>query len=166
MNANSSRTATAKALSLVLVVALALSGCSLAAKITTSKPYSPSDGVRAEVGPVLAQNLLIITPAEGDEAVLVGSLTNTSDARVGVVLARANGEGQDVTVLVEGHDTERIGVAPGRTLVVAASQVAPGGLSEVKLSVTGGESVTVSVPVVDGTLPEYQAVLDALSAEG
>jgi hypothetical protein len=166
VNANSPRTVAARTLGLVLVVALALSGCSLAANITTSKPYSPSDGVRAEVGPVHAQNLLIVTPAEGDEAVLIGSLTNGSDARVGVVLARANGDGDDVTILVEGHATERIGVAPGRTLIVAASQVAPGGLAEVKLSVKGSDSVTVSVPVVDGTLPEYQGVLDALTAEG
>lgn len=165
MNAHSSRTTAAKALGLALVAVLALSGCSLAASITTSEPYAPSDGVRAEVGGVLAQNLLIITPAEGEEAVLVGSLTNTNSGRVAVELARDNGEGESVSLRVDGNSTERIGVAPGRTLVVAASQVAPGGLADVRISIYDGDSVTVAVPVVDGTLPEYQGVLDALAVE-
>lgn len=151
-----------KALGLALSMVLVLSGCSLAADITTSEPYAPSDGVRAEVGGVLAQNLLIITPAEGEEAVLVGSLTNSTDARVGVSLSRVGGEGESVTVLVDANATARLGTAPGRTLLVATSQVSPGALSDVRIGV-GDQAETLAIPVVDGTLPEYQAVLDSLA---
>lgn len=145
----------AKALGLALAVVLVLSGCSFAANITTMKPYAPSDGVRAEVGGVHAQNLVIVIPEEGDEAALIGSLTNETDAPVGVELTQVEG-GASASVRVDANSTVRLGTDHERTLAVAVDSVRAGGLAEVRVAVTGADAVTVIVPVVDGTLPEYR----------
>lgn len=155
MNATAPAKNAAKALGLALAVVLVLSGCSFAANITTMKPYAPSDGVRVEVGGVHAQNLLIVVPAEGDEAVLIGSLTNESTDAVGVELTQV-GQGASASVKVDGSSTVRLGTEDERTLRVAVDSVKPGSLTEVRIAVDGTQTATLTVPVVDGTLPEYR----------
>jgi len=150
---------------LAAAATLALGGCSLMADITTHKPYDPSDGVGAHIDDVAVQNFLVVATGEGEEAVLIGSLTNAGDERVGVKLSRENGEGDTVTVLVEGGETARIGTAPGRTLILSTAETAPGSLAHVTVEVVGGSKETLAVPVVDGTLPEYGRVLDSIGAD-
>ena len=53
----------------VLVLAAALSGCSATNDITSQSVYSASDGVRATLGDLTAENLLIV--AEAADAVAV-----------------------------------------------------------------------------------------------
>ena len=157
--------AASKALALVIVSLLCLGGCSLLADITTSRPYDPSDGVGATVDDIVVQNFLIITTGEGDEAVLVGSVTNNGTQRTAVELSRAVDGGEQELVLVGPGETVRLGVAPGRELIVGTAETPPGSNADIKVEVRDGNSETLPVPVVDGTLPEYQRVLDNLPAE-
>jgi len=54
---------------------LTLSGCSAANPITTSTPYSPSDGVRLALGgQVSAANLMVVSPSRQGAGVLLGAL--------------------------------------------------------------------------------------------
>jgi hypothetical protein len=70
----------------VALVGVALTGCSATNQITTAKAYSASDGVRAELGDVTAENLLVLTSAKGAPAALQGALTNRGTAAVTVSL--------------------------------------------------------------------------------
>lgn len=149
-------------------LALALAGCS---PITTQKPYAASDGVRVQVGEdVKAENLLIVSAAEGEPGVLLGALTNTGD--------------QPTTVtLVLGSQSGEVPLAPGQTALLGATDAtetadlvvvdvaidsvdaAPGALADVELSTPQAGSVTVGVPVLDGTLEAYATLVPTRAPE-
>jgi hypothetical protein len=138
----------------VLALAAALSGCSVTNQITTEVAYSASDGVRATLGDLTAENLLIVAEAADAPGALQGALTNRGDDPLTVQLSLAG-------------STERVRVEPGATVLLGgadhedAEQVvfdaagAPGSTVELTLSTTAAGEETVPVPVLDGTLPEY-----------
>lgn len=145
------------------VIGLAIAACS---PITTLDPYSASDGVRAVLGEqVRATNLLILTNGEGEEGVLVGGLVNETD------------EPTEVTVTV-GSETNGLRLGPRETLLfssresvlglnaravepltISSVSVPPGAVTDVELSTPSAGSVTVQVPVLDGTLEPYDTLV-------
>jgi len=149
-------------------LALAVTGCS---PITTQQQYAASDGVRAQVGDdVKAENLLIISAAEGEPGVLLGALTNTGD--------------QPTTVtLVIGSQSDDVPLAPGQTALLGATDAteaanlvvvdvaidavgaAPGSLTDVELSTPEAGSITIGVPVLDGTLEAYATLVPTRAPE-
>jgi len=131
----------AKVAAVALGAMLSLSSCALTASITTSKEYDPSDGTGAVVGDVRAQNLLLVTTAEGEPATLVGYLYN--------------GGGTEATVNITVGATDR-------TYSIAPMGSVQLGLSDT-VSVADSAATTGTLPIVDGTLPEYQAVLADLA---
>ncbi len=141
------------------VSALGLSGCSLIADITTSTPYDASDGLGVTVAGVSAQNLLVVSPGKGEPSVVVGSLTNsgTSDAVVQFQTATGNPE-----VTVPAGTTVRLGIGEGQELVIIVPEAMPGLMERLRVSVAGADASRLDVPVVDGTLPEYLALLEAI----
>ncbi|QTE29808.1 hypothetical protein [Pengzhenrongella sicca] len=152
--ARSSRFAAAAALVLIGVTA----GCSAANPITTTRPYAASDGVRLELGSSLtAENLLIITAAEGEPGALIGGLTNRGDAAL-VVSVAADGA-QEATVRVPAGATVLLGTDEDDPLTLDAVAVPPGGVLPVTISTPEGGSEQLSIPVLDGTLTEYATLV-------
>lgn len=149
-------------LAAVALAVLPLTSCALTADITTSNPYDASDGTGAVLGDVRSQNFLLVTSGEGDEAVLVGALTNDGDEAVVVTVTVGK---DDVTVKVPAEGSVTLGLAEGQSRLVTTADVAPGLLTSVEVAVSGGGSEVKPLPVVDGTLPEYAAVLDQLASE-
>ncbi|WP_022918438.1 hypothetical protein [Ruania albidiflava] len=142
----------AAALLLTGVTALGVGACS---PITTMQAYAPSDGVRAELGTQLrVENLLVLTSAEGAEGTVLGALVNESTSAA------------DVTLAIDGvSGGQQLEVPAGGTLLlgpehheVALSTVpaAPGATVPVQVSTSQSGSVTLDVPVLDGTLPYYE----------
>src|SRR5690606_23318789 len=116
-------------LALAVAAVLALSGCSLAASITTSEPYDASDGVGVSVDGVVAQNLILVATAEGETGVLLGSLTNNGTERAFVEITDSQtegGEGESVTIRLDAGQTVRLGTGDGEDLVTMPAPVAPG----------------------------------------
>lgn len=140
----------------VALAGAALAGCSATNPITTAKAYSPSDGVRAAVGDVTAENLLVLTSAQGATAALQGALTNRGTTAVTVSLSSETGSigtvtlGADATVLLGG--------ANGTALTFTSAN-APGALDALTLATGPGGSISVAVPVLDGTLAEYATLV-------
>lgn len=143
-------------------LAVALAGC---APITTQRPYAPGDGVRAQVGEqVQAENLMVVTEAEGAAGVLTGALTNVGDAATAVTLSLGGltievpvDAGQ--TVLLTAPDAQESDTVRVQDVSVAAVPDGPGALTDVTLATPEGGSVTVAVPVLDGTLSQYRDLL-------
>lgn len=151
----------------LVIGAMALTGCSATNPITTQKPYSASDGVRVDLGHDLtAANLLVLTSAQGSAGTLLGALTNAGKASESVTVG-VNG-GSAITVTVRAGETVLLSPtttstpAPGFThqdVPISAVSAAPGALLTVTLSSGTTGTQTVSVPVLDGTLPEYSALV-------
>lgn len=152
------RTAPRTAAALIaVVVAAGLAGCSATNPITTQVSYNPSDGVATEIGDVRAGNVLILAAEEGAPGTVLGYLVNDGTRDVQVRLA-VDGE-QVLEDALPAGATMLLG--PDHTdVVVDRVPAAPGDLVPITLSSSAG-SVTVSVPVLDATLPQYADVVPA-----
>jgi hypothetical protein len=134
-----------------LVAAAVLSGCSATNQITTEMAYAASDGVRATLGDLTAENLLLIAEAADTPAALQGALTNRGDDNL-VVQIETDGGSERISVTA--GETVLLGGENGEEIVLESAG-APGSTVEVTLSTTDAGTRTVHVPVLDGTLPEY-----------
>ncbi|MFD1505435.1 hypothetical protein FE374_02220 [Georgenia yuyongxinii] len=139
----------------MLGAALVLAGCSVANPITTQMEYAPSDGIRVEVADgVVVENLMVLTESEGGEGHVVGAVVNRS--RENALVTLSLGEGNGVPVRVPAGKTANLlddGVR------IASVDVAPGGLLPSTVGLEDGAQISVSVPVLDGTIPPYDEVL-------
>ena len=147
------------AASTALVAALLLgsTGCTFGATIATQKDYDPSDGVGAEVGELAIRNALLIGET-GEELNLVMTVASSADVnRRLIVQWQSGGERVSESIVVAAGDRTRIGGPNDEIqIIVAGSGATVGGLLPVFFSYTGAEGVQVPVPVLDGSLPEYE----------
>ena len=142
----------------VAVLALALAGCSATNPIQTDKPYSPGDGVRAQLGDIRAENLLAVTSAAGDPGALSGALVNSGSSNALVTLT-VDSSSQQVTVPAHGSVLLGTGNATGRQVPLPTVTAAPGALLDVEISTPADGSLHVRVPVLDASNPQYTAVV-------
>jgi hypothetical protein len=134
-----------------LVAAAVLSGCSATNPITTEMAYAASDGVRATLGDLTAENLLLVAAAADTPGALQGALTNRGDEDLEVELDL---DGDIALVPVAAGETVLLGGEDGEE-VVLDTPGEPGSTVEMTLTTDAAGSETVPVPVLDGTLPEY-----------
>lgn len=158
-----------------VALTLTLSGCSAGNPITTAKPYSASDGVRLDLGgQISAANLMIVWPSRDGPGVLLGALTNRSGTATIVTITNkvtidglptpAAGAEFTVAVPLAAGQTILLGTTGGLPTSVPMSNAALGGLLGLELSTPESGRQSVSVPVLDGTLPEYSTVSPSPSA--
>ena len=141
----------------VAAALVALAGCSATNPITSDDPYSASDGVRGEVGDVTAENLFLLTAAKGDPGALQGALTNRGDESVEVRIAGEQ-DSESTDVRVPAGQTVLLG-AEGEDVQLGSVPVEPGATTPLTLTTGAAGSVTLDVPVLDGTLPEYATLV-------
>jgi hypothetical protein len=142
-------------------LALAVAGCS---PITTAEPYAASDGIRVELGEqVRGQNLMILTRAAGEPGVLLGGLVNDGETATDVTVTIGS---ETVLLAIDAGQTVLLG-APGATstsnlgveeVAIASVPGAPGSFTDVRIETPESGSVTVGVPILDGTLESYEPV--------
>ncbi len=157
------RTRRSAAVALALVTALGLTACSTTNPQTTTRPYAPSDGVRAEVGQLTAENLLIVAAAAGEPGALQGALTNRGTERLTVTVSTADQQ-DAATLRVAGGETLLLGGDDGAEVTFTAADP-PGATTDLTLTTGQGGTRSVAVPVLDGTLPEYAALVPAADAD-
>jgi hypothetical protein len=134
--------------------ALTLAACS---PTETIQAYSPSDGSRVDITPSLrGVNLLVVTPEEDAPGNLQGGLVNRTAEEVTYTLT-AEGAAP-VTVSVPAHSTVYLGTQGGVPAQLDTVAAEPGGTLPASLSVDG-DAQEFDLHVLDGTLPEYAAVL-------
>ncbi|GAA4626863.1 hypothetical protein [Cellulomonas oligotrophica] len=142
-----------------VVAATALAGCSATNPITTIGDYEASDGLGVTLGDVRAVNLLVVTEEEGGLGTLAGALANGGTEDVTVTLQLAGAEPVDVEVPAERTVLMGATGAPERYLLAEVTTEAvegrPGGTTTLSLATDAAGDVSVAIPVVDGTLPEY-----------
>jgi len=149
-----SRVATSIALAAALM--LGATGCTFSARIATDIPYDPSDGVGAEVGDLSIRNALLIGE-DPDELNLVMTVVSAadSDRRVSVQW-EADGERVTEEIFVGANGRTAFGGPEQDQVLITGSGATIGGLVPVFFSYPGAEGVEVLIPVLDGTLPEYE----------
>ena len=97
---------------------------------------------------------------DGTKSILVGSLVNSGLEGAAIQLSYPDaGTIKQAQVNLNAGQKFDLGYN-GTAALPAVTEAKAGGLVEVTIK-TGDSEATMSVPVLDGTLPEYKAVLDA-----
>ena len=146
------------------VAGVALAGCSATNPMTTENEYSAADGTRATLGDVRASNLVVVSSAKGAPGLVTGALTN-------------DGDDKRTVTLTFGEDTSTVNVEPKQTvlldgttgtghanIVLTAVAVAPGGVAPATIATDAAGSQDISVPVLDGSQPEYASLVPTAPA--
>ncbi|BDI23741.1 DNA modification methylase [Herbiconiux sp. L3-i23] len=159
------------AASILLAASLAagLSGCNFFSPQATLKKYDPSDGVGANLGDVDVRNVLLVTE-DGSRATLVMSVVNTgtdaksleveyvseaADAIAGRVSFDVEVPGQSIITTSATENDEQI--------VLEDIDAPAGSLFSVFLQSGTSEGTELRVPVLDGSLAEYDGLLPSPS---
>lgn len=146
------------AIAIAAGVVLGTAGCNMISHVATNDPYAPSDGAQGHVGDLKARNFLLLQ--DGTKSILIGSLVNSGVDPVSASISYTDAGAQKVTqVNLNGLQKFDLGYN-GTAALPIVTDLKPGALYDLSLK-SGSESVDISVPVLDGTLAEYKAILDA-----
>jgi hypothetical protein len=147
-------------------VTLSLSACSLGGNVASLDPYSPSDGQQVDLESVKARNLIYLV-GESGRGFLIGSLVSSSTSDIEVKLQYvdpATDERTDYFFYVPAGAKVDFGYN-GNPAVELPVVETPGQTAKFYLVESENISGLIQVPVLDGTLAEYQALLEQLEAQ-
>lgn len=139
----------------VIAAALLLgtAGCGVFVPTATMKQYSAGDGLNVNVGKLELRNVMVITDESGD-ASLVGTIVNDS-TNVQYVTAQFQTATPVDVKFVAPEGITKIGIADGNPVVLRGTALTAGQYIEIYFQYGGEDGVGVSIPVWDGTNPNY-----------
>ena len=139
------------------IAVLTLTGCGFSTPIATMKPYDPSDGVGADIGDLALRNVLLIAN-DNSEATLIMTVVNRADDDIVLNLQYGDADVRvtESVTLAGGNSRTNVGDEPGTTVVVSDPTMTLGALFPIYFEYGSVPGEVVLVPVLDGTLPEYE----------
>ena len=147
-------------LALAAAVMTGATGCTLSAEIANLQPYDPSDGVSADVGDLALRNILLIKNNQGD-ANLVMTVVNNSGEDLALNV-QFEGESSRTTesLSIPGFPARtRIGDVPEDGVIMRGPDLVLGSLFPVYFEYGAYPGELVMVPVLDGSLAEYELLV-------
>jgi hypothetical protein len=154
------------ATALIATLALSTSACSLSGNVASLQPYSPSDGQQVDLESVKARNFIYLV-SESGRGFLIGSLVNSAaEARVVKI--------QYVDPNSQAKTDYFVEVAPGAKLdfgyngnpAISVPVVeVPGQTALFYFLESDTVNAEMKVPVLDGTLSEYKALIQLLEQQ-
>ncbi len=136
-----------------------MTGCGYINPQQTSEQYVASDGVSADLGPLQLRNIMIISAGENQPGRLLGAVYNSSSQDVKLTVNGA--EGSQTQVPVKANSYTLLNDSTDEAILSTTGDI-PGSLVDVKVSEDGTDvTKSVSVPVLDASLPEYKDYLPA-----
>ncbi len=146
----------------VLLAVPALSACGVSFGAQTDQVYNPTVGVDDQSGQVDVLNALIVSGTDGSGTV-VASLVN-NDQQTADTLKGVSGAGKDAPLTVKsGGDTTipaggLLNLATQGNITARGQRIVPGNFVEITFSFDRAEAITVGVPVVSHSNPDYAGV--------
>jgi hypothetical protein len=145
---------------------LSLSACSLSGNVASLDPYSPSDGQQIDLESVKARNFIYLVSDSG-RGFLIGSLVSTSPTDMQVKLQYVDpvtDERTDYFFDVPAGSKVDFGYNGNPAVELPVVEL-PGQTAKFYLLESESISGMIQVPVLDGTLAEYQMLLEQLEAQ-
>ncbi|GAA4140008.1 hypothetical protein [Leifsonia shinshuensis] len=129
-----------------------LAGCDLIAPQDTKYIQETATGVNGDIGPIFIGNAVLLTKHSSSLASLVATLVNQGTSSEDVrIVTHAGSE----TVTVKASESVQVGTPDGETVTFDGLGAQPGSLAPVTFQ-TSTMTETLEVPVLDGSLPQYQ----------
>ena len=149
----------ARAAAVVALAALVMTGVAACAPIASLKPYDASDGVSTTVGQVKVLNALVLTKS-GNDGNLLFSAYNPTDESIQLNVQFADGSDRTtVRATLNPDTTTDFGYGKKGQFLLAGLDVKPGSLAHIYFQYGDEEGSQLTVPVLDGSLPQYQNLL-------
>lgn len=156
----------------IAVLALGLSSC---ATPQTLKPYTPAEGVQADVPrtdaspgvnqvPLKIRNLMIVAKPDANTGFVSGAFIAPVDhadrlisieGRTFTAANVADGPIQPIQANLPLPAGQLVRLTSGAPLQVTATQLKPGLLAELTLTFQGSEPQTLMVPIIDATKADF-----------
>lgn len=142
--------------------AMAFTGCSAINEHSTTRIYSASDGVRLDLGQLELRNVLIISEVADGPGRVTGTFYNQSASEITLTVSGAAGSQTEIVVK---PGTPTVLNAVGDEHILSTVAGAPGTVETVELRTSGAttETASLEVPVLDGTLKEYQNLVPTVT---
>jgi hypothetical protein len=149
------------AVAAALLAAPVMSSCGVNFGAQTDQVYNPAVGVNDRGGAVDVLNALVVSGKAGSGTV-VATLVN-NDQQHADSLKNVAGAGADSSITVQGDPTNiaaggLVNLATQGKYTVRGRQVLPGRFVEITFSFDRGKAVTIQVPVVSSTDPDYAGI--------
>jgi hypothetical protein len=150
------------AAAVVVLAVPALSSCGVSFGAQTDQVYNPSVGVDDRSGDVDVLNALIVSGTNGSGTVIATLVDN--DQQNADTLKGVAGAGADAsaTVKVTGDTAIPAGgvlnLADGSGVSITGKRVVPGNFVTLTFSFDRAEAITIGVPVVNASNPDYAGV--------
>lgn len=142
----------------ILPLALGIVATAACSPITTQNQYAASDGILVDIADgVRGINLLVVSDGDGAAGSLLGAIANNTGDDVSVTVGPEGG--QPLEIPVNAGQTVYLNTDTGFAAQFGMVDAAPGATLPIVLITDGGDPTTVEVPVLDGTLPEYEGEL-------
>jgi len=149
----SGRTRRRVSAALVAVAVLGLlTGCDLFAPQDTKYIQETADGVNGDVGEIFIGNAVLLTQESSSPTSLVATLINQGESSEEVRIVTSAGS---ETVTVKPAESVQLGTSDGQSVTFDGLDAQPGALADVTFQ-TSTMTETLQVPVLDGSLPQYQ----------
>lgn len=149
----------ASSIALAAALALGATGCSLIAPQGTLEPYAPSDGVDVNVEGIDVRNIMLIADETGENFNVVYTAMNRTGQEQALTMSfvAENGDKASADFTVPAGTTA-FGNPAGEVAPVLVSMpgVVIGSTVSAYFQLAGAPEVEYNVPVLDGTLVEYQ----------
>jgi hypothetical protein len=133
---------------LALLTALTLTGCSA----PEESMNAIANGEDGQVGDIELRSMLLVSAAEGEPGRLLGTLVNPSSSDVDVTISDTDDQ---VTVTVPADSQYPLDT---NEQIFSTVEEPPGALTEISLA-SSSESTALQIPVLDGTLDQYEPYL-------
>ena len=145
-----------------LVAAPVLSSCGVNFGAQTDQPYNPAVGVDSRAGEVDVLNALIVSGSDGSGTV-VATLVNDDETKPDT-LKGVSGAGADSGLQVQlGGNTQipaagLLNLADQGEVSAKGKRVVPGNFVKITFSFDRAEAITLDVPVVSSSNPDYKDI--------
>ena len=151
------------ALAISTLVITITTGCQFMQPVRSLDPYAPSDGFQTDINELKARNMMILE-LENEHA-LIGSFVNSGNESLEVkvqVISGGNRADTYVGVLAGGKTDLGYNGNPPKLLELPGDVIA-GQLYPIFIQVENETPRELLVPVMDGSLQEYQEMIDLLN---
>ena len=147
--------------SIAIATVLGTSACNFFSPVASLDYYAPSDGSQADIGDLMARNLISLQDEAGNSG-LVGAFVNSGSKEVtfAIKYTSAAGESGYREFTVGPYQVRNFGYQNTQPLDIELGGK-PGDVRAV-LVYTDTDQATINVPVMDGTLVEYRALIEKL----
>jgi hypothetical protein len=151
---------------LIATLTLATSACSISGNVASLQPYAPSDGQQVNLENVKARNFIYLV-SESGKGYLIGSLVNRASENKVVKIQYVDPNTQaksDYFVEVPAGAKLDFGYN-GNPAISLPVVERPGQTAKFYFLESDTVNASMKVPVLDGTLAEYRALLEILDQQ-